>query len=114
MSILIKEFLSLNIISFKAFADSVLPTHVFHRNKKLPRGFHSSFNQAFALLIASEILFIAYSCHTTFLLIYSSNFRSFSFSVTSNFCTGIPVHLPIISAISSSVTLSFKKLCQLL
>jgi len=114
ISILIKAFLSLNNISVNAFAVSVLPTQVGHKNKKLPSGFHSSFNPAFALLIALETAFIASSCPITLFLIISSNFKSFSFSVSSNFVTGIQVHFEITSAISSPSTLSLKKLCQFL
>jgi len=102
----------LNIISVNALAVSVLPTHVGHRNKKLHRGFHSSFNHALALLIAFETAVMALSCQTTFCFMYSSIFRSFSFSVSSNLVAGIPVHFAIISAISSSVTLSLRKLFQ--
>ncbi|MDP3380668.1 MAG: hypothetical protein Q8S84_03980 [bacterium] len=66
MSILINAFLSLNITCVSAFAVSVLPTQVGPKNKKLPRGFHSSFSHALALLIAFDTLVIALSCHTTF------------------------------------------------
>jgi hypothetical protein len=58
--------LSLNITSVNALAVSVLPTHVGHKNKKLPSGFHSSFSHALALLIAFETAIIALSCPTTF------------------------------------------------
>jgi hypothetical protein len=106
--------LSLNITSVNAFAVSVLPTHVGHKNKKLHRGFHSSLSQALALLIAFDTAFIASSCHTTFSFKIDSKCSNFSFSVSSSLVAGIPVHLAIISAISSSDTLSLRKLCQFL
>jgi len=49
----------------KAFAVSVFQTQVGQRNRKLQSGFVSSFNQAFALLIAFETAFKALSCQTT-------------------------------------------------
>jgi len=69
----------------KAFAVSVLPTHVGPRNKKLQRGFQALASHALALLITFETLTIALSCHTTDFFNTSSNFKSFSFSVSSNF-----------------------------
>jgi hypothetical protein len=96
--------------SAKAFAVSVLPTQVGPKNRKDPSGFDSSFNQALALLIAFDTALIAFSCQTTCLDKYSSICRSLSFSFSISFEAGIQVHLDIISAISSSVTLSFRKL----
>jgi hypothetical protein len=104
--------LLLNNSLVSAFAVSVLPTPVGHINKKLPSGFHSSFNHALALLIAFETAFKASSCHTTFSCKYFSIFKSLSFSVSRSLVTGTPVHLAIISAISSLSTLSLKKLFQ--
>jgi hypothetical protein len=95
-------------------AVSVLPTQVGHKNKKLHKGFKSSFNHALALLIAFDTVISALSCHTTCFFSSVSSFNNFSFSVSSNFVAGIPVHLAIISAMSSLSTLSLKKLCQLL
>jgi hypothetical protein len=108
ISILTIFFSSLKSSFAKDFAVSVLPTPVGHRNKKLQSGFHSSANQALALLIALATVFIASSCHTTSFFNTSSSFNNFSFSVSSNFCAGIHVHLAIISAISLLSTLSFK------
>ncbi|MBT3727315.1 hypothetical protein HOG21_06775 [bacterium] len=65
ISILIKAFLSLNIILVRPFAVSVFHTQVGPRNRKLPRGLDSSFNHALALLIAFDTAIIALSCHTT-------------------------------------------------
>jgi len=55
------EFLSLNSCKAKALAVSVFHTQVGPKNKKLQRGLFSSFNQAFALLIAFETAIIASS-----------------------------------------------------
>jgi hypothetical protein len=72
MSILIKASRESNKFNANAFAVSVFQTPVGHKNRKLQRGLFSSFNQAFALLMAFEIAIIALSCQTTDFFKYSS------------------------------------------
>jgi len=59
ISNLIIAFSSSNKNSANAFANSVLPTHVGHKNKKEPIGLFGSCKPALALLIASATAFIA-------------------------------------------------------
>jgi hypothetical protein len=100
--------LSLKSISVSAFAVSVFQTQVGPRNKKLPSGFPASASPACALRIAFETAMTASSCPTTCFFKYFSSSKSFSFSVSKSFVAGIPVHLLIISAISSLVTFSLR------
>jgi hypothetical protein len=81
ISILIKASLESNKFRAKAFAVSVFPTQVGHKNKKLQRGLFSSFNQVFALFIAFATAEIALSCPTTDFFRYSSKCKILSFSL---------------------------------
>ena len=109
MSIRVKAFSSSNRYSANALANSVLPTPVVPKNKKVPIGFFTSCNPARLLRTASLIASIASSWPTTLRCNSSSNFKSFSLSPCSIFITGTPVHLATTSAISSRVTSSFIK-----
>ena len=92
-------------LSANALASSVLPTPVGPKNKNEPIGFVGSLIPAFDLIIASVTLVTPSSWPTTLLWSKSSRWSVFSLSVSLNLATGIPVHLEIIFAISSSVTL---------
>ena len=106
MSILTILLSSSNRFSANAFASSVLPTPVGPKNRKEPIGFPGSLIPALDLIIASVIFVTASSWPITLLWRASSRCNVLFFSVSVSFATGIPVHLEIILAISSSVTLS--------
>ena len=100
---------SSNRLSASVFASSVLPTPVGPKNRNEPIGLVGSLMPAFERIIASVTFVTASSCPTTLLCRSVSRFRVFSRSDSLNLATGIPVHLEIIFAISSSVTLSCTK-----
>ena len=74
-----------------------------------PIGLPLSLSPATDLSIVSATTFTASSCPLTLSLILSSRCNIFSFLVSVNFDTGIPVHLETMSAISSAVTSCFNK-----
>ena len=108
--------ISMRIIAFSsskrhsanAFASSVLPTPVGPRNKKLPMGCSGSASPARLRRIAPATAETASSCPITRSCKRSSRSISFSISPCIIFVIGIPVHEETTSAISSSVTSSFR------
>ena len=66
-----------------------------------PIGLFGSFNPARERMIVSLIVSIASSCPITRFFICSAKCKIFSLSPCNNFATGIPVHFPTTSAISS-------------
>ena len=95
-----------NRFSASDFASSVLPTPVGPKNRNEPIGLPGSFIPAFDLIMASVTLVTASSCPITLLWSSVSRCRVLFLSDSVSFATGIPVHLEIILAISSSVTAS--------
>ncbi len=91
--------------SASALHSSVLPTPVGPRNRNEPLGRRGSARPARERRMAFETIFTASSWPTTRFDSASSMRSSFSFSPSSIFETGMPVHLETTSAISSSVTL---------
>ena len=106
MSIRIICFSESNNDEASDLANSVLPTPVGPKNKKLPIGRLGSFIPARALTTASDTRSTALSCPTTRSCKISLKFNNFSLSVSTNLETGIPVHWLTISPISSSETTS--------
>ena len=101
-----------NNASDKALASSVLPTPVGPKNINEPIGLFSAFKPALALKIAWLTASIPSSWPMTLLCKIFGKFKSLSFSLSTNFDTGTPVHCETTSAISSSETSSFKILCS--
>src|SRR6059058_4281277 len=91
--------------SASALHSSVLPTPVGPRNRNEPFGRRGSASPARERRMAFATMCSATSWPTTRLDSASSMRSSFSFSPSSIFETGMPVHLETTSAISSSVTL---------
>src|SRR5213082_1900027 len=91
--------------SASALQSSVLPTPVGPRNRNEPFGRRGSASPARERRMAFATICSASSWPTTRLASASSMRSSFSFSPSSIFDTGMPVHLETTSAISSSVTL---------
>ena len=104
---------SSNRFSARVLASSVLPTPVGPRNRKEPIGLVGSLMPALERRIASVTLFTPSSWPTTLLWSWSSRVRSLTLSPSVSLVTGIPVHLEIILAISSSVTASWTRLLSL-
>ena len=90
--------------SASALQSSVLPTPVGPRNRNEPFGRRGSASPARERRMASETMRTASSWPTTRRDSASSIRKSFSFSPSSIFETGMPVHFETTSAISSSVT----------
>ena len=103
-------FSSSNRLSASALASSVLPTPVGPRNRKEPIGFVGSLIPALERITASVTFVTASSCPMTRLWRISSIWSVLLLSLSVNLATGMPVHLEIILAISSSVTLSCTRL----
>ena len=106
MSIRVNAPSSLNKYWANAFANSVLPTPVVPKNKKLPMGLLGSPKPARERRMASLTLFMAAFWPITRLCSCSSMRNSFMRSLSSIFCTGMPVQRLTTSAISSAVTSS--------
>ena len=92
--------------SARVLASSVLPTPVGPRKRNEPIGFVGSLMPAFERIIASLTIETASSCPTTLLCSSSAKCKVLLRSDSDSLDTGIPVHLEIIFAISSSVTVS--------
>ena len=97
-----------NSVEASVRANSVLPTPVGPRNRKLPIGLRGSLIPARARRIASETSVTASSWPTTLSCKTSSRRSSFSRSPSTSRVTGTPVHFETMSAISSCETSSFK------
>ena len=97
---------SSNKLVANALANSVFPTPVGPKNRKEPIGFVGSLMPALERRIASETFSTPSSCPITRLCSSESKCSVFSRSDSVSLATGIPVHLAMILAISSSVTLS--------
>ena len=95
-----------NMNSASARASSVLPTPVGPRNRNVPIGRSGSLRPARERRRASETAVTASSWPMTRWCRRSSMWTSFSTSPSSRRETGIPVHLPTTSAISSASTFS--------
>ncbi len=100
---------SSNIRSASVLASSVLPTPVGPRNRKEPMGLLGSLMPALERMMASATFSTASSWPTTRLCRSASRFRIFAFSLWVSLATGMPVHLEMIRAISSSVTASWTR-----
>ena len=97
---------SSNILAASAFASSVLPTPVGPRKRNEPIGLVGSLIPALERMIASVTFLTPSSCPMTRLCSSSSKCRILVRSPSVSFATGMPVHLEMILAISSSVTRS--------
>ena len=104
MSILISASSVPNMNSASAFANSVFPTPVGPRKRKLPIGRFGSLRPARARRTARLSVPIACSWPTTRPPSDSSIFRRRAVSASARRITGIPVHIATTAATSSSVT----------
>ena len=95
-----------NMNSASARASSVLPTPVGPRKRNVPIGRSGSLRPARERRSASETASTASSWPITRLCRRSSMWISFSTSPSTSRETGMPVHLPTTSAISSTSTRS--------
>ena len=108
MSILIKAFSLSKSWEAKALDNSVFPTPVGPKNKKLAIGLLGSLSPVLDLCIAEDIDWTALSWPITFFWSWDSRLSNFSISVWASLLTGIDVHFAIISATSSAKTSSLK------
>ena len=74
------------------FASCVLPTPVGPKNMNEPIGFLGSLSPERALNILSATDFTASSCPMTSWCSMSWRWSNLSLSVSTSFCTGMPVH----------------------
>ena len=106
-------FSSSNRLSASALASSVFPTPVGPKNKKEPIGFCGSLIPARERMMASVTFMTPSSWPMTLSCSCLSRFSVFARSLSVSFATGIPVHLELIFAISSSVTASRRRVFSL-
>ena len=93
-------------LAASAFASSVLPTPVGPKNRNDPIGLLGSLIPALERMIASVTFVTPSSWPITRLCSSSSRCSVLLRSLSVSFATGIPVHLEMIRAISSSLTFS--------